>query len=237
MVVVTVKQQIAVTQLLAFFCQLERVMAFPAAVNGIKLVKQGGTVRYTFTFTQGSKDVPVGSIFNILSVPLQSVVGTASCTDGSITLTQNTAVPSNALAGLVFSCVYDVEVVPTHRDNGEIQSLAIQVQYSGGSQITHAFYVKEITSEPVPVHTGAELDYKQYTVDINGAGDPKYYIRRSHLQYSGLLHLKIYVFVPGYDKTISTIQLHVRHPCMSSQTTTFSLSQSNYTLPFYSCFQ
>lgn len=139
-----------------------------------KLVREGGKVRYTFNFTQGSKEIPAESVSTITSEPLQAVDGTPSCTSGAITIHHGGPVPAaTSLAGLEFKCTYIVRVLAAHRDQGQVPAVTFTVAYSGGPNVTSAYYVKGLAADPVSVHTGAVLQYLGYAVDTTG-GATKY---------------------------------------------------------------
>lgn len=141
---------------------------------GTPLVKDAGTVRYTFQFHQGAKALPPGSILSVIVLP--QVAKTAPvCVSGSDIITSGAAIPTGALTqGLTFDCTLDITVTDAHRAAGQNPSFDLELKYSG-SGVTNAYFIPKIASAPVYVYTGAELLYKTYEVDIQD--DNTYFTR------------------------------------------------------------
>lgn len=144
-----------------------------AAVSGAKLVKSGGQVKYTFTFTAGTAVVPINSTLSLSTVagppPMAPV-----CTTTNLTLTPDVGDPRIAItdakllaSDLLWDCSFVVDVTETHRASGLIDAFTVKLEV-GGPQITKAFYIPQLAMPVVYVYTGGFLTIDGTMVKTDG---------------------------------------------------------------------
>lgn len=146
------------------------------------MVKEGGLVKYNFSFTAGFKDIPAAAQFSVtLSHGLTALSPTCTCDAGSgaVAINAGATIHSTALArDSVWQCHFKLSVRNTEKLAGELPAFDIQLTFSGAG-VTDAYYVPKVTTTAVPVYTGAMLDYVSNVADI---ADTTKFIDGKHLQ-------------------------------------------------------
>lgn len=153
----------AASWLLSLYCVLF------ASVDGTPLVKEGGLVEYTLSFTNGVKDLPSSAQFSVtLTQGLSARIPTCTYNPGSgpLTISADTPITNSAelQKDLVWTCKFQVLVSNAHKLAGEVPAFDILFTFTNGG-VTDAFYVPKATTTAVPVYTGGTLDYVSNVAD------------------------------------------------------------------------
>lgn len=132
-----------------------------AAVNGITLVKLGGTVQYEVKLTNGAQTI-------LANTPLSLTVDGAAASTPRCNGTSGSSALSSGLGdGAVVLCAFDVTVNATHEELGEIPILSVQAAYSPKEDI---LYIPPVTIPRWPVYTNATMSSITYAVDTTVVG-------------------------------------------------------------------
>lgn len=137
-------------------------------MNGGPLVKQGGFVEYSVTFTNGIKAVPLNSVLTVtLSGGLTPINPT--CTSDALTITANTNTQISDAAALAadlpWNCTFRVLVSADQKATGQIAPFDVKFAYTGTAAVTDAYFVPKVTTQSVQVYTGGTLAYVSNVAD------------------------------------------------------------------------
>lgn len=139
------------------------------------LIEPQGTVRYSFTLTNGAAAVPDGSTLSFKSSSDQVSLTNASCVLNTATTTGTDQRAANA----ALSCTIDVVVTAAHAAAAKIPVFNIVAKYTGESTSRAFFIPSASTTSEVPVYAGATLSMPAVAVvDSDNStffqGEPNY---------------------------------------------------------------
>lgn len=133
------------------------------AVNGKLVPKDGATVTYGVTLTNGKHAVGSGKYLVLVLTGETAAANTMACTAGTASSTTTAVQLSGGLAAdTSVSCHFGVLVTSAHAGNGQIGAFNITAVFAdddaGSSVLGDAYYINSVVlMGPVLVNTGAEL--------------------------------------------------------------------------------
>lgn len=149
--------------------------------NVNKLVTSGGQVNYTFMFTSGTANLPLGATVQVMTNDISGAEAPKPvnpiCTSSSslgLTLQPGAGVPSSPVtniallaANTTWECKFLVNVTDEHKAAGQIAAFDVRLEF--GSVDTTAYYVPKLSMPVVYVYTGGSLTVApDVAVDTSG---------------------------------------------------------------------
>lgn len=134
---------------------------------------------YSVEFSAGEADLPPGTSVTITAVSLQEVITLvdpntvcttldSTNTEVSLSIPMSSAKPVTShflRKQIIWTCTFEVQVTDVHKAAGQIDSFDVTFSFTGGADVTTAYYVPTIQTQEVYVYTGNALRTPTYTMD------------------------------------------------------------------------